>query len=52
MLTAALGVWLFLMPAGWPGASLVVALHLLLTLFSGAVLIAQDTREAARFRAF
>jgi hypothetical protein len=50
-LTTALGVWLFPMPVNWSGAWVVVALHLLLTLVSGAMLIAQDSREAAKFRA-
>ena len=50
-LTAALGVWLFLMPADWSGATTVVALHLALTLASGAILISQDAREAAAMRA-
>ncbi len=46
-LTAALGTWLLLMPADWFGAPTVVAIHLLLTLASGAMLISQDVREAA-----
>ena len=50
-LTATLGIWLFLMPVNWPGAPVVVGLHLLLTLVSSAILIMQDTREAAKFRA-
>jgi hypothetical protein len=50
-LTAALGVWLFMMGGDWSGAWVVVALHLLLTLVSGAMLIAQDSSEAAKFRA-
>lgn len=49
-LTAGLGAWLFLMPPGSSGATIVVAAHLVLTLASGTLLLLQDAREAANLR--